>query len=148
MSQNVNLELTVNYPRLVTPLEGRAEVIEVELADRILKRGLLGQFSSSQMARTVAAEVISLLKLSLIAGDLSVFRSQMQWEIGVAINHHRLNKLDSDVALIVLLREILLEQLNSTLEYDIKALCNQLRNMCIYCWKEAEQEWQHSHRAN
>ena len=148
MSQNISLDLSVNYPRLVAPLEGRAEVIEMELADRILKRGLLGQFSSSQMARTVAAEVVSLVKLSLVANDLSVFRSQMQWEIGVAINHHRLNKLDSDVALIGLLRDIMMEQLNTALEYDIKALCNQLRNMCIYCWKEAEQEWQRSHRAN
>jgi hypothetical protein len=130
-------DLKIDYPSLAEAMEQSAEIIEIELADRTLKQGLFVQYASSRLARMVASEMISLLRLSLIIGDLSPFYNTVEWESQAVLKNQEFFKHENDLAFIGLVRDIMLERLDSSLTGSIQGLYNQARTIFDYCWRES-----------
>lgn len=148
MTLDMDLTSLPNTPQFRAAFENQAEMIEVELAETSLRGGLFGVLGTSHLARTVAWEMVSMLQLSLQAGNLSQFRRQVEWEIGVAYHHHQLFKRDSDLALVGLLETVMLKCLASELAGETKAVLVQVRAMFEDCWHTAQQRWWAEERSN
>ncbi|MEI6043555.1 MAG: hypothetical protein WCS37_04080 [Chloroflexota bacterium] len=141
MTTQSALSLKAAYPALAAAVDQSAEVIEIELADRTLKYGLLAQYSSSVLARTVARECVSMIQLSLITGDLTTFQNFLKWEVEAVLHNNNFHKAQYDQAFISLAQTIMLEYLDPSLTEDIKSFSEQLRVMFDQIWKDAELQW-------
>jgi hypothetical protein len=129
-------DLKLSYPALSDALEQAAEIIEVELGDRTLKQGFFAQYTSSSLARLVAAEMVSIVRLSLIIGDLAPLYNMVEWESEAVLKNQGFYKYENDLALIAMVRDLMLERLDPSLAGDINAFHSQARTIFDYLWRE------------
>jgi hypothetical protein len=136
LQSQINLNLRLNYPALATALEQNAEVLEVELAERLLESGVFAQYASATLANTVANQMVSLVTVSLLIDDLTPFYNIVIWESNAVMNNQGFFKRDSDMSMINIFQGILLDRLEPTLAGDIQAVANQMRAIFEYSWRE------------
>jgi hypothetical protein len=129
-------DLKLNYPALSDALEQAAEIIEIELADRSLKQGLFAQYTSSTLARLVAAEMVSIVRLSILIGELTPLYNTVEWESEAVLKNQGFYKYENDLALIGMVRDIMLERLDPALAGDINAFHSQARTVFDYLWRD------------
>ncbi|MEI7555852.1 hypothetical protein [Candidatus Chlorohelix sp.] len=136
LPSQINLNLNLNYPALAAALEQNAEALEVELAERLLESGVFAQYASASIANTVSNQMVSLITVSLLIGDLTPFYNIVIWECNAVMNNQGFFKRDSDMSMINIFQSILLDRLDPNLAGDIQALSNQMRSIFEYSWRE------------
>ncbi len=141
LTQNY-LEFNPNYHYLIVPVEAKASILELELAQRSLRNHIFGSFESAELAELVAGTMISMLRVSLMAGSLEQFKRQVDWEIHMALLQFGTVKLEKDLEMVVLLETILNEHLGPDSREEIRDTIQQIRTMYENCWQEAQLHWQ------